>query len=224
MTQEHYDLQRRCLTWLANRCMTNGIQGREEFGIKEGYVADAFAMVSAYQCRYLQDIASPEIQEYFKPRRNEWIQEDGELVFKRPEKDRALRDSLNMYFSVIFEVKISNSDLLNTFKDGNSGRLDPVGEFHYLVISKAVTTDLHIIPKFWGIIRATEKTFRMVRQPEYCAVAMEDKCRLIMYLLENTKSYLAQEYAFIRQCPDCKKLTYNDNDWNKQPEGKESKC
>lgn len=75
-------------------------------------------------------------------------------------------------FACVFETKISRSDFMTTFglnRIVQSGRSNPVGNLHWVVIPKLQTPmPIHLLPPQWGVLIEAGRGLRELIKPKFC--------------------------------------------------------
>lgn len=83
---------------------------------------------------------------------------------------------------MVFEAKVSVSDLRKSFKgtNGHANRLTPIGSLHWVVIPTFAKGErglwlsaLETAPEFWGILQARGHGLSEIRPPEHCALSVD---------------------------------------------------
>ncbi len=135
-TNEHEELKARAFTWLSSRATGRGMRAAPEVRLGEKYVADGVAIANL-QKRY---------KDSFLPEWNE------SKVTSEPRPNPPIPP-----YSFLFECKRDMKDYLSTFGEGldtthANARMDPVANFHFVVVSKEVDNVLNENdrPQGWG--------------------------------------------------------------------------
>lgn len=141
-SKKHIELQNKALTWIGNMATGKGIRGATEIVVANSYVADAVVMCTL-QSR-----------------------------FDTNYKEASNRGDLG-YLSeqvCIFEVKVSRSDFLATFKR-DTNRFYPVGTLHWCVALPGLI-DFKELPDFWGLLMPSGRGLTELRAPIFCPISL----------------------------------------------------
>lgn len=154
----HCELAQRALVWLQVRATKRGIRGCEEVIINEGYVADS-AAISGLQLQY---------EKLFLGKSRGWNHKaSDDLVW-------------------IFESKVSRGDFFNTFKiENGSNRLNPVGNFHFVVTPKGLVTPDEV-PAFWGLIEQSGQGLKISKMPQLIEITEQQLYEIAYKILRST--------------------------------------
>lgn len=140
----HCELAERALVWLDGRATQRGIRGCVEVILKEGYVADSVAMCGLQYSQQKLFVGTKRVGN-----------ETDDYVF-------------------VFESKVSRGDFFNTFKHNNhiGNRLDPVGNFHFVVTPKGMVKPEEV-PGFWGLLERSGQGLKVSKMPEFIPTTKE---------------------------------------------------
>lgn len=183
----HRELTHRARGWLANRATGRGVRGSFEVWLADKYVADSVLLLS-FQQRFYSDCLQLRL-----------IYSTDRL--SRTEIDQKLLEQPTNDFVIVIESKASRADFKSTFSrwDESNPRYLSRGNLHFLVTPKKLVSPDEV-PMEWGLLEASGRGLRLVRWPEYQALADDQYFRVASQILW---SGLVYDHSLHEFCPDC---------------------
>lgn len=184
----HFELSARSLRWLGARSTRRGVLGNTEVFLEPQYVADALGICGLqdrYFGRYL----------HFSGLCAKHIRSDGH-------GNPIVCGDVDNELACVFEVKVSRSDFLSTFRRGSrrENRLRPVGSLHWCVTPRNLVSPDEL-PDFWGLLESSGSGLREVRLP-VLHILPDPQLYLLAYRLLKCQ-YRPQSAMRIPTCPSC---------------------
>jgi len=187
----HHRLETLTYSWLYNKTSLRGLRWKREFKLTNGLIVDAVAYCSLMNKFYKEFLDNLVNWDDIKDKYNKvkldynnyindlilykgYTRDSVELQNLRKQRDKiqdALMDHIPVNnFMFIFEVKVSQNDLDNTFKRDNhrTSKLSPLGNFNLLVISEPFNLDY--VPDFYGVLRKRGNGLSINKLPKFCYV------------------------------------------------------